>query len=57
MNGYNRKTDSKPFLDKCKPYFSNKDHHNTASQVVLVESGTIARSNLETATTLSTRTM
>ena len=43
----------KLFLDKCKPYFSNQDNRNTVSQVLLVESGTIVKSNLETATTLS----
>lgn len=38
---------------KYKLYFPNKDNRNTASQVLLVESGTVVKSNLEIATTLS----
>ena len=38
---------------KYKLYFPNKDNRNTASHVLLVESGTVVKSKLEIATTLS----
>ena len=45
-------TRSKPFWDKCKPYFSNK-HAKGDSNITLIEKGEILRKNKKTADVLN----